>query len=157
MQIRLDGRVALITGGSMGMGKAMALKFATAGADVAIVARRPDPLAEAVREITAAGGRCRAYPADVSQPGEINRAFAAVCEDLERVDILINNAGTSQTGKFEDLTDEVWQADFDLKVFAAIRLARLAFPEMKKRRWGLLLTYSTSVQRHRVRAAPQPQ
>jgi 3-oxoacyl-[acyl-carrier protein] reductase len=139
MQIRLDGRVALITGGSMGMGKAMAQKFASAGADVAIVARRPEPLAEATREITAAGGRCHAYLGDVSKPDEVNRVFAAVCADLERVDILINNAGTSQTGRFEDLTDEVWQADFDLKVFAAIRLARLAFPEMKKRRWGRII------------------
>jgi 3-oxoacyl-[acyl-carrier protein] reductase len=139
MQIRLDGRVALITGGSTGLGKAMAQKLAAAGADVAIVARRPGPLAEAVREITAAGGRCRAYPGDVSKVGEINCVFAAVCSDLERVDILINNAGTSQTGKFEELTDEVWQADFDLKVFAAIRLARLALPGMKKRRWGRII------------------
>jgi 3-oxoacyl-[acyl-carrier protein] reductase len=139
MQIRLDGRVALITGGSMGMGKAMAQKFAASGAAVAIVARRPEPLAEAVREITAAGGRCHAYPADVSKPEEVKRVFAAVCDDLERVDILVNNAGTSQSGKFEDLTDEVWQADFDLKVFAAIRLARLAFPGMKARRWGRII------------------
>lgn len=139
MQIRLDGRVALITGGSMGMGKAMAQKFAAAGADVAIVARRPEPLAEAVRQITAAGGRCHAYPGDVSKAEEVNRVFAAVCSDLERVDILINNAGASQTGKFEELTDEVWQADFDLKLFAAIRLARLAFPGMKNRRWGRII------------------
>src|ERR1700683_5418335 len=139
MQIRLDGRVALITGGSLGMGKAMAQKFATAGADVAIVARRPEPLADAVREITAAGGRCHAYPGDISKAEEINRVFAAVCRDLARVDILVNNAGASRTGKFEELTDEVWQADFDLKVFAAIRLARLALPGMKQRRWGRII------------------
>ena len=108
MQIRLDGRVALITGCSTGLGKAMAQKLAAAGADVAIVARRPGPIAEAVREITAAGGRCRDYP-DVSKVDDINCVFAAVCSDLERVDILINNAGTSQTGKFEELTDEVWR------------------------------------------------
>jgi NAD(P)-dependent dehydrogenase (short-subunit alcohol dehydrogenase family) len=55
------------------------------------------------------------------------------------VDILVNNAGTSQTGRFEAITDEVWQADFDLKLFAAIRLARLVFPAMKERRWGRII------------------
>jgi NAD(P)-dependent dehydrogenase (short-subunit alcohol dehydrogenase family) len=139
MEIHLDGRVALITGGSVGMGKAMAHKFASAGAEVAIVARRPEPLAETVREIRAAGERCHGYPGDVSRADEINRLFAAVTGDLGRVDILVNNAGTSRTGRFEDLTDEVWQADFDLKVFAAIRLARLAIPGMKNRRWGRII------------------
>jgi 3-oxoacyl-[acyl-carrier protein] reductase len=139
MEIRLDRRVAVITGGSLGMGKAMAQKFAAAGAEVAIVARRPEPLAAAVREITAAGGRCRAYPADVSKAEEVNRVYAAICGDLDRVDILVNNAGTSRTGKFEELTDETWQADFDLKVFAAIRLGRLVLPGMKSRRWGRIV------------------
>jgi 3-oxoacyl-[acyl-carrier protein] reductase len=139
MQITLEGKVALITGGSMGMGKAMAQKFALAGAEVAIVARRPEPLAEAVREITAAGGRCRAYPGDVSKADEISRVFAAISGDLGRVDILVNNAGTAQTGNFEEITDQVWQADFDLKVFAAIRFSRLAFPGMKERLWGRII------------------
>jgi 3-oxoacyl-[acyl-carrier protein] reductase len=139
MEIRLDGKVALITGGSMGMGKAMAQKFAESGAEVAIVARRPEPLHEAAREIVAAGGRCRAYPADVSRADDVSRVFAAISSDLGRVDILVNNAGRSQAGKFEDLTDEIWQGDFDLKVFAAVRFARLAFPGMKSRRWGRII------------------
>jgi 3-oxoacyl-[acyl-carrier protein] reductase len=139
MDIRLDGKVALITGGSLGMGKAMAEKFAASGAEVAIVARRPEPLAETADAIVAAGGRCRAYAGDVSRADEVNRLFAAITGDLGGVDILVNNAGRSQAGKFEDLTDEIWQADFDLKVFAAIRLARLAFPGMKSRRWGRII------------------
>jgi 3-oxoacyl-[acyl-carrier protein] reductase len=139
MEIRLDGKVALITGGSMGMGKAMAQKFAASGAEIAIVARRPEPLAEAAREIVSAGGKCRAYPGDVSNANEIVRLFSAIERELGRVDILVNNAGRSQAGKFEELTDEVWQGDFDLKVFAAIRFARLAFPGMKKRQWGRII------------------
>jgi 3-oxoacyl-[acyl-carrier protein] reductase len=139
MEISLKGRVALITGGSMGMGKAMAEKFASAGAEVAIVARRPEPLAEAAREITAAGGRCRAYPGDVSRADEVSRLFAAVTGDLGRVDILVNNAGTSRAMPFEQITDEMCQADFDLKVFAAVRFCRLALPGMKSRRWGRII------------------
>lgn len=139
MEIRLDGRVALITGGSMGMGKAMAQKFASSGAEVAIIARRPEPLAEAAREITAAGGKCRPYAGDVSKPEEVKRLFDAVVKDFGRVDILVNNAGASRAGRFEDITDEMWQADFDLKLFAAIRLCRLAFPPMKERRWGRII------------------
>ena len=138
MEIRLDGRVALITGGSMGMGKAMAQKFASAGAQVAIVARRPEPLAEVAREIIAAGGRCGAYPGDVSRADEVSRLFSAINGDLGRIDILVNNAGTSRAMPFEQITDEMWQADFDLKVFAAVRFCRLALPGMKNRRWGVL-------------------
>ena len=91
MEIRLDDKVALITGGSMGMGKAMAQKFAASGAEVAIVARRPEPLAEAAREIVGAGGRCRAYPGDVSKADDIVRLFSAIEGDLGQVDILVNN------------------------------------------------------------------
>jgi NAD(P)-dependent dehydrogenase (short-subunit alcohol dehydrogenase family) len=58
---------------------------------------------------------------------------------LGKVDILVNNAGTSATGAFESITDETWQADFELKLFAAVRLARLALPGMKERRWGRIL------------------
>lgn len=139
MDIRLDGRVALITGGSMGMGKAMAQKFASSGAEVAIVARRQEPLTETAREITAAGGRCRGYSGDVSKAGEVERLFEAIVRDYCRVDILVNNAGRSQAGKFEELTDEIWQGDFDLKVFAAVRFSRRVFSGMKNRRWGRII------------------
>src|SRR3546814_17334791 len=77
-----------------------------------------------------------AYACDVRDATQVKATFDAVVRDLGKVDILVNNAGTSQTGKFEDITDEVWQADFDLKLFAAIRLIRLAFPGMRARRGG---------------------
>lgn len=121
------------------MGKGMAQKFAASGADVAIVARRHQPLADAAREIIAAGGRCRPYAGDVSRADEVSRLFSEIQNDLGRVDILVNNAGRSQAGKFEELSDEIWQSDFDLKVFAAIRFARLALPGMKNRRWGRII------------------
>ncbi len=140
MDIRLDGKTALITGGSKGLGLAMATLFAASGADVAIVARRPEALEEAKRAIAAtAKGKVVTVAADVAKADAVKRAFDAAAEQLGQIDILVNNAGTSQTGKFEDITDEVWQADLDLKLFAAIRLARLAMPGMQQRRWGRII------------------
>ncbi len=140
MDVRMDGRVALITGGSRGLGRAMALKFAESGADVAIVARRPDMLEETRADIAGrVQARVQAYSCDVSDAGQIRTMFEAVIADLGKVDILVNNAGSSVTGPFEEMSDEVWQADLDLKLFAAIRLARLALPGMKQRRWGRII------------------
>lgn len=140
MEISLDGRTALITGGSKGLGLAMATRFAESGADVAILARNPDALAAAKQAVAAvAKGRVAAVPCDVAKAGEIGRAYEAVMAEFGKVDILVNNAGSSQRAKFEDVTDEMWQADLDLKLFAAIRLTRLVFPQMKQRRWGRVL------------------
>jgi 3-oxoacyl-[acyl-carrier protein] reductase len=140
MEIRLDGRTALITGGSKGLGLAIATKFAAAGADVAILARNSRTLADATRAIGAAAkGRVAAFACDVAQASDIRAAYHSVMNNFGKVDILVNNAGASQTGKFAEITDEIWQADLDLKLFAAIRLARLVLPQMSERRWGRIL------------------
>jgi NAD(P)-dependent dehydrogenase (short-subunit alcohol dehydrogenase family) len=76
---------------------------------------------------------------DVSKADEIERAYATAVRNLGKVDIVVNNAGTSQRGNFEEITDEVWQADLDLKLFAAIRLTRLAWPDMKARGFGRVI------------------
>jgi 3-oxoacyl-[acyl-carrier protein] reductase len=140
MDVRLDGRTALITGGSKGLGLAMAAKFAASGAEVAILARGAEALAEAERSAAAgAKTRVKAFQCDVANGAELDATWRAVLGTFGKVDILINNAGTSRTGKFEEITDAVWQADLDLKLFGAIRLARHAFPDMKKRRWGRII------------------
>lgn len=140
MDVRLDGRSALITGGSLGLGKAMALKFAESGADVAIIARRQDVLDEARMEIEAVTkNRVIARACDVTDAAAVEDLVADVNRELGKIDILVNNAGSSMRGKFEEVTDEMWRADFDLKLFAAIRLIRLVFPAMKERRWGRIL------------------
>ena len=140
MELTLDGRAALVTGGSAGLGLAMATKFAAAGADVAILARRPDVLEAARRTIEAtARGKVAAFACDVTRPDEIGIAYQGAMAALGRIDILVNNAGTSRTGRFLDISDAVWQADLDLKLFAAIRLARLVLPQMSERRWGRIL------------------
>jgi 3-oxoacyl-[acyl-carrier protein] reductase len=141
MDVRLDGKVALITGGSKGLGKAMALRFAEAGASVAITARGADALDAARREIQAAGAgnKVVAEACDVSRADECAALHATVTAQLGPVDILVNNAGTSQRGPFLEVSDELWQNDIDLKLFAAIRLARLTLPAMKERKWGRII------------------
>jgi len=140
MEIRMDGRNAIITGGSAGLGKAMALEFARSGANVAIVARRQETLDQAKAEVDAAGGgKCVAIAADIRAADGCIQAFDAAAAALGNIDILINNAGTSQRGPFLEISDDLWQDDFDLKVFAAIRLSRLAIPGMRDRRWGRII------------------
>jgi len=140
MQIDMTGRTALVTGGSEGMGRAMAVKFAEAGASVVMAARRQGPLDEALAAVEAvAPGRGAAVAADVSRAADCERLYGQAVARFGAVDILVNNAGTSQTGKFEEIDDETWQADLDLKLFAAIRLSRLALPDMKARGWGRII------------------
>jgi NAD(P)-dependent dehydrogenase (short-subunit alcohol dehydrogenase family) len=141
MQIRLDGRTALITGGSKGLGLAMAEAFVEAGAAVAIVARGQAAL-EAARASIAGrfqGARIAAIAADVSTAEGCAAAATAAEAALGPVDILVNNAGTSQRGAFMDVSDALWQADLDLKLLAAIRLTRAVWPGMQARGWGRVI------------------
>jgi len=140
MQMRMNGRNALVTGGSRGIGRAIAKHFAGAGANVAIIARDAAALEEARAEIAAAGStKTIAVAADVATAEGCRKAFEATQKAFGQLDVLVNNAGTSQRGEFTAVSDEVWQNDIDLKLFAAIRLCRLAFPGMKARRWGRVI------------------
>jgi NAD(P)-dependent dehydrogenase (short-subunit alcohol dehydrogenase family) len=140
MEISLSGRSAIVTGGSKGIGFAVATQFAKSGADVAIVARGRDALGEAVEAIKAkAQVRIVGVQADVSAAADVQRGFGEAMAALGKVDILVNNAGTSRAAPFDQLTDEILHDDLDLKLFAAVRLIRLAVPQMKQRRWGRII------------------
>jgi 3-oxoacyl-[acyl-carrier protein] reductase len=140
MDINLDGRAAVVTGGSKGIGYGVAARFAASGADVAIVARGREALAQAVERIGASTrGRVVAIAGDVSAAADIERIYAEAMRAFGKVDIIVNNAGSSSSGPFERLSDQTWQQDFDLKLFAAIRLTRVAWPQMKERRWGRVI------------------
>ncbi len=140
VEVRLDGRVALITGGSKGLGFAMAHRFAASGADVCLWARTEQEVLAAAEKISSdTGARALGVTCDVSQPDEIQSAFEKTIESFGQVDILINNAGFAKAGVFESITDEDWQLDFDLKLMAAVRLSRLVFPGMKARKWGRII------------------
>ncbi len=139
MNITMKDRVAVVTGGSKGIGVAVARRFAESGARVAILARGAADL-EAARERFAKDGlEVRDYACDVSKAADISKTHEKIVADLGTIDILVNNAGTSRAMAFETVTDEMWQEDLDLKLFAAIRFSRLVWPGMKARKWGRII------------------
>jgi NAD(P)-dependent dehydrogenase (short-subunit alcohol dehydrogenase family) len=144
MELGLKGKVALITGGTEGIGKATALTLAREGARVAICARRKALLDAVAAEITNAGGTALAVVADMSKAADCKRFVDEAAQKFGRIDILVNNAGTSKRGKFLELTDEEWAADLELKVFGAIRCTRLAVPHMKKQGGGRIINITIS-------------
>lgn len=154
----LTGKTAIITGGSMGLGKAMASEFYGANANVALLARREEQLELARAEIESSGeskGKVLIHSCDVTDANQINEAHRACVEELGDVDILVNNAGKSEAHPFMNATDEIWQGDLDLKLFAAIRLARLVFPGMCERKWGRIINIlNTAAKAPGARSAP---
>lgn len=148
MNLSLAGRTALITGGSQGLGKAMAAAFYGAGAKVAIIARRQTVLDEACAEISSKGNAegsattsaaIVGFACDVTDGEQIKAVHDAVTEAFGGVDILVNNAGQASVGPFMEATDEVWQTDIDLKLMAAVRLTRLVWPHMCEQQHGRII------------------
>ena len=128
------------TGCSKGLGFAVATRFAASGADVAIVARTEGPLKEAVAAIRkSTQTRVIGVAADVGKAVDVQRAYDEVMKAFDKVDIIVNNAGTSRAMPFDKVTDEVLYDDLELKLFAAVRLIRLVAPQMKERRWGRII------------------
>jgi 3-oxoacyl-[acyl-carrier protein] reductase len=156
MDINLAGRTAIITGASKGIGLAVATRFAASGAEVAIIARGREALDNAVKIIAKSGRpRIAAIQADVAAAADLRRAYDEAMTQFGKIDIVVNNAGTSRTGAFQEITDEVWREDFDQKLFAAIRLTRLVWPQMKERRWGRVInTLNIGAKAPRPRSAP---
>jgi 3-oxoacyl-[acyl-carrier protein] reductase len=140
VDLGLKGKVAVVTGGSEGIGRAAAQSLGREGASVVVCARRGEVLqqaAEAVAEQT--GAQIVAVQADVTLAVDIERVIQSAVDTFGRLDILVNNAGTSAAGPFESVTDEAWQADLDLKLFGAIRATRAAVPHMRKQGGGSIV------------------
>ena len=132
MDLKLDGMKAAITGGSAGIGKAIALSLAKEGVDVTICARRKEPLEEAAAEIALQTNR-KIVPivADLTKTEDANAFIADSIEALGKLDILINNAGSAAGGTLESLSDEDWEAALALKFFGYVRCTRAVVPHMK--------------------------
>src|SRR5687767_6346008 len=144
MELGLKGKVAAVTGGSEGIGRATALRFAQEGAHVAICARGADKLEQVADQIRKAGAEVLTVSADMSQPADVERFISSVVKRFGRLDVLVNNAGASARGKFLEVDDETWSADIELKVFGAIRCSRLAIPHMKKQGGGRIINITIS-------------
>jgi 3-oxoacyl-[acyl-carrier protein] reductase len=145
MELGLKGKVALVTGGSKGIGFQTALTLAAEGALVAICARDEDRLQHAARTIfEKTGSEVFFVQGDVTSPGDCTRIVTETVEHFGRLDILVNNAGTSAAGPFETVTDEQWSDDLDLKLYAAVCISRAAVPYMRQAGGGAIVNITTS-------------
>lgn len=143
---RLDGRVALVTGGARGLGRTMANALAEAGADVAITARTLGPCEETARGIADATGRtCRAFSAEVTSEADVERLAMDVEREFGQVDILVNNAGTNIRGNVESLTEADWDSVIDTNLKGPFLCARAFGPRMVKRGWGRVINMGSAL------------
>jgi 3-oxoacyl-[acyl-carrier protein] reductase len=137
MELGLRGRTALVTGASLGIGRAIARELAAEGVAVAMVARNPDRLAEAAAAIAAeTGARTVPLAADLADAAQLDSAVARAEAALGRIDILVNNAGATPMGRIAESDDATWRKSLDLKLMGYMRCARLLVPGMRARRWG---------------------
>ncbi len=140
----LTGRVALVTGGNKGLGKAMARGFAKAGADVLIASRHEAELKSALDEILAGTGRSGAYcVTDVSVRDEVKKLAAFALEKMGRIDILVNNAGMNAPQAIDAITDDTWDRVLEVNLSSVMALTRELVPQMKERRWGRVVHISS--------------
>ncbi len=140
----LTGRVALVTGGSKGLGKAMARALAEAGADIVISSRHENELRPALAEILADTGRRGHFVvADVNQREDVTRLAREALERMGRVDILVNNAGTNRPQAIDTITDKDWDEVIEINLTSVMALTRALVPQMKERRWGRVIHISS--------------
>ena len=143
-RFRLDGRVALVTGGTKGLGRAIAEALAEAGADVAISARNGGAAADVAGEISAATGRrTLGIPADVAVAAQVDAMVARTLDTLGRIDILVNNAGINIRGPIEELDEASWDAVIDTNLKGPWLCCRAVARPMKAQKWGRVINVSS--------------
>src|SRR4051812_44809917 len=139
----LDGKVALITGGGRGIGRAIALTLAGAGAAVAVTGRDLARLAVVCAEIAAAGGQSLALACDVADAQAVADAFARVRATLGPIDILVNNAGITASVKFAETDDATWERIMRVNATGPFRCCRAVVPDMIERKWGRVINIAS--------------
>lgn len=148
VDIHLEGKVALVTGGSRGIGAAIAVALADAGANVAVnYHQRADAAADIAAAVSAKGRRAMAIGADVSNSAEVAGMIGAVAAELGPVDILVNNAGIGMKRTPDQLTEAEWDATIDTNLKSAFLCAQATIPAMRERGWGRIVNISSGAAR----------
>jgi NAD(P)-dependent dehydrogenase (short-subunit alcohol dehydrogenase family) len=129
----LEGKIAIVTGASRGIGRAIALRLAQDGAALVLAARTEADLAKVALEIKSKGGTATCVPGDLRDPNAPAALVNAALSALGAIDIVVNNAGATKRGDFFELTDADWEDGFALKFLGAVRLTRAAWPHLKAR------------------------
>jgi len=139
----LDGRVAIVTGGGQGIGKAIASRFAGEGADIGIIDVKAETARATAAEIQRLGRRAVAAVADVSSVEAVKAAVSEIVGELERLDVLVNNAGIEKRAAFLDITPEDWQRQLDVNLSGTFYCTQAAAREMAKRKYGRIINLSS--------------
>jgi 3-oxoacyl-[acyl-carrier protein] reductase len=139
----LSGRVAFVTGASQGIGRACALKLATAGTAVAVAARNQDKLNELVNEITASGGKVAAYALDVTDEGQVKASIKAAIAQFGKIDILVNNAGITRDQLVMRMKRADWDAVLQTNLTSAYLCTQQVTGSMLKQRWGRIINIAS--------------
>ncbi|MSU78954.1 MAG: glucose 1-dehydrogenase [Gemmataceae bacterium] len=143
-QFKLTGKVALVTGGSKGLGKAMARGLAEAGADIVIASRHENELKAALAEILEGTGRRGVYMvADMAKRDDVKALAQFALDKMGRVDVLINNAGTNVPQAVDAITDVEWDRIMEINLNSVMVLTRALVPQMKARKWGRVIHISS--------------
>lgn len=143
LRVDLEGQVALVTGASQGLGKAMAIALGANGARVACVARNADKLAETVKEIVDAGGQAEAFSCDVKERESVEGVIDKVAEDWGKLDILVNNAGVTRDTLMPRMTDDEWDDVILTNLRGAFLFTRAASRYMMRARYGRIINISS--------------
>ena len=148
MKLGLEGRRAIVTGGSKGLGAAIANELASEGARVAICSRSEDELLAAAEELRSSGAVVYAQRADVTDPEQVRDFVARSAQELGGIDFLVNNAGGAHPGNFGTLTDDDWVADLDVKLLSLIRCSRAVLPHMRDAGGGRIVNIGSVYSRY---------
>jgi 3-oxoacyl-[acyl-carrier protein] reductase len=141
MDLGISGRVAIVSGGSRGIGRETVREFLEAGVKVMTCSRHAEELEATCRELAQeTGGEVRSIVADMTNPEDIRKLVDETVKTYGTVDILVNNAGTMYSGRFEELTEEGLQRQLDTKLFGWMRAIRLVWPIMREQKWGRIVS-----------------
>ena len=143
--MQLKDKVALVTGGGRGIGRAIAMGFAAEGAQVTIAARSTAQLDEGAAAIAAQGGEVLAVPTDLRVSAEVERLVQQTVERFGRIDILVNNAGVNPRGLFLDATDEEWEQAWQINVMGVVRCCRAVLPIMQRQGSGNIINVGSGM------------